>query len=77
MTNFTDKLAYFHAAERALKRVEGKRGKEIGRCREVGSALLRAPSLVREQAGRKGQTMTVCGSFATMGLTDGQPEPWN
>ena len=53
-TKFTGKLACIHAAARALKRVEGKRGKEIGRCREVGAALLRAPSLVREQAGRKG-----------------------
>jgi hypothetical protein len=53
-TKFTGKLAYFHADARAFKRVEGKRGKEIGRCRVVGAALLRAPSLMREQAGRKG-----------------------
>ncbi len=53
-TKFTGKLACIHAAARALKRAEGKRGKEIGRCRAVGAALLRAPSLMREQAGRKG-----------------------
>ncbi len=51
---FTGKLAGFHAAARALKRVEGKRGEEIGRCRAVGTALLRAPSLMREQEERRG-----------------------
>ena len=40
---------------RALKKKRRKTGgKEIGCCRAVGAALLHAPSLVREQAGRKG-----------------------
>ena len=40
---------------RALKKKRRENGgKEIGRCRAVGAALLHAPSLMREQVGRKG-----------------------